>query len=366
MDMLDNTQNRLKLEYRGTHAWGDAQLRRWRETVEHAMDFGPDRQFWYGMQAMIPGDPASIRACAPLGPMCAAGMPMLTESRTTGASVQLDIARQDDALWRVGAETLRYRLNDWWPPSGGMMWPGMFWNIHDGRRDRASVFAEWEQAWTPAWMTLLGMRYTRVASDAGGVQGYDPDPAPPGSWGMIQADAAIFNARKRSRTDHALDVTAMVRHEVSEGLAMELGYAHKVRMPSLYERYTWSAWSMAAVMNNLTGDGNGYVGSVHLQPERAHTLSATVDWRGPDESWQVRLTPYLTRVRDYVDAVTVGTHQPDAFNVHRYANTLPSCTASMPRPNGRLRKVPGAIWHSWRWSTMCTAAVAIPARRCTT
>ena len=50
--------------------------------------------------------------------------------------------------------------------------------------------------------------------------------------------------------------------------------AHKVRSPNVYQRYTWSTWSMAAMMNNIVGDGNGYVGNLDLQPEVAHTLSA--------------------------------------------------------------------------------------------
>jgi iron complex outermembrane receptor protein len=46
-----------------------------------------------------------------------------------------------------------------------------------------------------------------------------------------------------------------------------------VRSPNLYERYTWSTWSMAAVMNNFVGDGNGYIGNIDLKPEKATPLS---------------------------------------------------------------------------------------------
>ena len=37
---------------------------------------------------------------------------------------------------------LRYRLDDWWPPSGGGMWPGTFWNIDDGKRIAARCTPE--------------------------------------------------------------------------------------------------------------------------------------------------------------------------------------------------------------------------------
>ena len=61
---------------------------------------------------------------------------------------------------------------------------------------------------------------------------------------------------------------------------------------------------MAAVMNNLVGDGNGYFGNINLKPEPAHTVSATLDLYAADRRWeQLRVTPYYTRVTDYIDAI---------------------------------------------------------------
>jgi hypothetical protein len=50
------------------------------------------------------------------------------------------------------------------------------------------------------------------------------------------------------------------------------------------------------------GDGNGYVGDVDLEPEKAHTLAATFDWHAADRAWEFRATPYYTHVTDYIDA----------------------------------------------------------------
>lgn len=121
------------------------------------------------------------------------------------------------------------------------MWPGTFWNIRHGRRDRSSAFVEWESRWNPRWMSLLGARVTHLSTDAGAVRGYDIDPAPPGSSMATHAEAAAFNARARHRSDTAVDVTALLRFSPSKRFAAELGYAHKVRMPDLYERYAWSS-----------------------------------------------------------------------------------------------------------------------------
>jgi iron complex outermembrane receptor protein len=60
---------------------------------------------------------------------------------------------------------------------------------------------------------------------------------------------------------------------------------------------------MAAVMNNMVGDGNGYIGNIDLKPETAYTLAATFDWHAADRSWEIKATPYFTRVNDYIDAI---------------------------------------------------------------
>jgi iron complex outermembrane receptor protein len=61
---------------------------------------------------------------------------------------------------------------------------------------------------------------------------------------------------------------------------------------------------MAAVMNNLVGDGIGYLGNINLKPEQAHTVSATLDLHAADRRWeQLRVTRYYSRVTDYIDAI---------------------------------------------------------------
>ena len=65
---------------------------------------------------------------------------------------------------------------------------------------------------------------------------------------------------------------------------------------------------MAANMNNLYGDGNGYVGNVDLKPETAHTFSVSSDWHDKTKkNWSFKATPYFTYVADYIDAVACST-----------------------------------------------------------
>lgn len=304
MDMLENTQHRLNLRYLGQYDWGNLEARAYHEKVDHFMDFGDDKRYWYGSLSGAGSPCAPIRFMGDPAGTCAAGMPMHTEGRTSGATLKADIVLSQRDLLRVGGELQRYRLDDWWPASGGGMGPGTFWNIKDGERDRAALFGEWEARLGPQWMTLLGVRHERVRSDAGDVRGYRTTAGAPGSQ---IADAARFNARGHGRSDGNWDWTALARYTASASLDVEFGLARKVRSPNPYERYTWSTWAMAATMNNFVGDGNGYIGNPDLKPEKAHTVSATFDWHAADRSWEFKATPYYTRVTDYVDAVRCTT-----------------------------------------------------------
>lgn len=316
MDMLGNEQKRFNLRYVGRHDWGELEGRVYHETVSHHMDFGDDKRFWYGSLSGASSVPYGS-PCSPIGMSCAAGMPMDTESTNTGAAAKASIDLSTQDLLRVGGEFQRYRLDDWWPPSGGGMWPATFQNIKDGKRDRTAVFGEWERRVDARWMTLAGLRYERVRMDAGNVQGYSASPT---AMGSQYADANAFNARNHERTDNNVDVTVLSRYTMDATRDVEFGFARKVRSPNLYERYTWSTWAMAAVMNNFVGDGNGYVGNLDLKPEKAHTLSATFDWHEAERSWEFRATPYYTRVTDYVDAVRRTGFVANQFNVLGYAN----------------------------------------------
>jgi iron complex outermembrane receptor protein len=294
MDMTRNDSTQVNLRYRGDYDWGTLEARAYNEQTRHAMQFFDDKLFWYGSNSGAPypdGEP-----CEPSAGMngCAAGMPMDTDANNTGALLKGEIALNDRDLLRVGGEVQRYRLDDWWDPAGKGMWPDTFWNIHDGERDRLALFGEWEARWDPAWQTQLGLRYERVDMNAGEVQGYNA---------TYQADAAAFNAADRGKTDHNVDLTTLARFTPDDTRTVEFGYGRKARSPNLYERYAWSTGGMAMRMVNWAGDGNGYVGNLELDPEVAHTVSASVAWHDADqERWALKVSPYYTYVENYIDA----------------------------------------------------------------
>jgi len=297
MDMTGNDSKQINLSYEGEYDWGMVEARVYREKTRHAMQFGDDKLFWYGPGMMGTADGI---ACTPEGGKmgCAAGMPMDTRGKNTGATFKAEIPLSEQDTLRVGIELQEYRLDDWWEPSGKGMWPNTFVNINDGERDRSAVFAEWEAQWNAKWVTQVGIRGERVDMDAGQVQGYNNDPMMP-----YVVEAAAFNAADRSTTDNNIDLTLLARYTPSETQTVEFGYARKTRSANLYERYTWSTGGMAMRMINMAGDGNGYVGNLELDPEIAHTVSATLDLHDPaQKKWGFQVTPYYTYVDDYIDA----------------------------------------------------------------
>ncbi len=316
MDMTGNDSNQVNLHYEGEFDWGSLDVRGYREHTRHKMQFFDDKLFWYGSDtkttALLDGIP-----CTPSGGMmgCAAGMPMDTEGDNTGLVVKTNIVLSERDLLRVGGEAQNYRLDDWWDPSGRGMWPDTFWNINNGERDRLAAFSEWEAQWNPQLLTQLGVRYERVHMDTGEVQGYNVD-----KYG-VEADA--FNAADRKKSDDNIDLTALARFAPDATRTIEFGYAQKTRSPNLYERYAWSTGGMAMRMINMTGDGNGYVGNLDLEPETAHTVSASFDWHDAgQEEWGLTLSPYYTYVNDYIDArrIDPADTSTDAFVYLQFVN----------------------------------------------
>jgi iron complex outermembrane recepter protein len=302
MDMTQNNSTQLNLHYKGLYSWGKLDARVYHQHVRHEMNFGEDRQFWYGD---------------------APGMPMNTEGKNTGAKLQADINLSNRDVLKVGTEIQHYRLDDWWPASGtGGMAPGTFWNINNGQRDRFDLFAEWDAQWTPQWMTQIGVRSDTVRMNADPVRGY-ADNMKNKSYMMTAKDMAAFNASDRKKTDNNLNFSALARYTPDATQSYEFGFARQARSPNLYERYSWSSWPMAAIMNNFVGDGNGYLGDIDLKPEKANTLSATADWHdATGKQWGVKVTPYYSYVQDYIDAQCAPgkTCPAGQFNVLQYVN----------------------------------------------
>jgi iron complex outermembrane receptor protein len=292
MDMTDNNSRQLSLKNIGRYDWGKLTLNVYHEALRHQMNFGDDKQFLYGAGLNVPG------------------MPMDTKSRTLGLLVKADIDVNAHDRFTLGSEIQRYRLDDYWPaasPNSMIMWPNTFLNIHDGKRNRNALFAEYEHQWHDQLTGLAGIRYEQVKSSVDEVQGYNV--------AQYGAAATAFNNSDRSKTDGNWNATLQMIMLPDAQTQYAFGYAMKTRSPNLYERYTWAsglsgvplinhATTMAMNMNNWFGDGNGYVGNQNLKPETAHTISFTGDWHDDAQTqWQLKVVPYITYVHDYIDAV---------------------------------------------------------------
>ena len=318
MDLLDNQQVRVNFNWKRETDWGQLQSRLYHEKVEHSMDFGPDRQFWYGSNAMGGAACAPLRFAGDPAGTCASGMPMNSDSKNTGLTVSAEIDLAETGLVRLGAEFQQFSLDDYWTPSGGGMGPGTFENINNGERNRNAIFAEHELTIADDWLVMYGVRAERVVRDADDVRGYS---TAMNAMGMQAMEASAFNNAERKHTDTNVDLTLLTRYTLSSQLELELGVAQKVRSANLYEVYPWSSWMMAASMNNLVGDGNGYVGNLALNPETAHTLSGSLSWRSEDGKHQLSVNPYITKVDDYIDAVAVNAGwRTGQYNVLKYQN----------------------------------------------
>lgn len=287
MDMTDNQNQSVNLRYEGEYEWGELNARLSTQRTRHAMDMGTDR-YQYGT-----------------------GMPMLTRADTDSGELSASIPLGEIDTIKTGAEYLRYTLYDWWPPVGGSMGPQTFWNIDNGRRNRLGAYAEWSRNWHPQWQSTIGLRRERVETNASDVQGYNNGLA--AAWGD---DAAAFNAREHRHVDQNWDLSAQLSHQPSARSSLDLGYARKTRSPNLYQRYPWSTNSMAALMNNFVGDGNGYIGREDLRPEVAQTLSVAGQWRAAEpQAWQIKANAYVTHIDDYIDAQRCDFGQCGAANL---------------------------------------------------
>jgi len=280
MDLTHNNATSLNVRYRRTLAAGSLDARFYWQNTLHEMNFLSDK---------VDVDGAG------------ASMPMNTHGRDLGYSVRYEAALSARHTFRAGNELHRLRLDDWWPPVAGMapmMGPDTFVNIDNGRRTRLGTYAEFFSHWNSHWATFFGVRNDTLWSDAGNVQGYSS---------MYAADAAAFNSENHSRTDVNFDLTALARYDANNHAALEFGYARKNRSPNLYERYTWSTGMMAASMIGWFGDGNMYYGNVALKPETGNVVSGTLLLQGhAPKPWEVKLTPHLNSIQDYVDVDVVS------------------------------------------------------------
>lgn len=304
MDLRDNVANLTNLSYKGLLGGVGLESTVFHQHTNHLMDV--------------------------LSSERGGAMPMYTRADEAGVTLKASVASGARSLLTMGHEYRRYRLDDWWPALPGVtsiMGPGTFESIKDGKRDRVAFFAEADTNWSKKFFTNIGLRTDIVTMNTGKVRGYN-------STDNLPDDATAFNGRSHHKRDRNIDATLLNKFVASPNLNLELGFARKTRSPNLYERYAWagsvtdptntgsapsSGASMDMRMINWFGDGNGYVGNIDLRPEVAHKVSASIQVHDRSKKkWEAKLTPYLSQVKDFIDADYIGRSM--GSNFLRFAN----------------------------------------------
>lgn len=302
MDMLRNDSIFGNVHYKGDYDWGKLDGKLYLENTTHFMDIGYDKLFPLYHVADRPYNASHSK------------MPMDVRGRNLGYKIQAEIPFGQRDTFRVGNELHINKINEWWSPVApfagapvtavGGMWPNSFINLNNAERDRVGTFAEWEANWSPAWKSVLGIRYDHTAADTGAVQPYR-------TAGSTVTEAARFNRKDHQRDYDTLDVSALVQYTPNAMSQYEFGYARKNRAPGIYELYPWSTSSMMMSMIGFNGDGNAYVGNMDLKPEIAHNISFTAAFRDAEnDNWEIKATPYFSYVENFIDADRCGPTNP--------------------------------------------------------
>jgi iron complex outermembrane receptor protein len=301
MDSVGNKNYQLNLSQKGEYEWGKLTSRIYVDDTNHKHNFGPDKQYTYNNSS---GQ--------------SYGMPMEADGITAGLAVDTEIFLNDQDTLKVGSEIQYYQLDDTWASNSGegMMTGNAFLNINNGKRNRFDIYGQLDSLWTENWITSLGARLGIVQTDSDDVHGYNQTD----SMSSNQlADSDTFNASKRKKTDENIDISLLTRYNMEEDSSIELGYSMKTRSPNLYQRYTWSTWAMAANMNNLYGDGNGYVGNIDLEPETAHKIGLVLNHQDDNKNWRIKINPYYTYISDYIDANVIA-NRGDGYRNLKFDN----------------------------------------------
>ena len=300
MDSVGNKNYQLNLSQKGEYEWGKLTSRIYVDDTNHKHNFGPDKQYTYNNSS---GQ--------------SYGMPMEADGITAGLAVDTEIFLNDQDTLKVGSEIQYYQLDDTWASNSGegMMTGNAFLNINNGKRNRFDIYGQLDSLWTENWITSLGARLGIVQTDSDDVHGYNQTDMNSNQL----ADSDTFNASKRKKTDENIDISLLTRYNMEEDSSIELGYSMKTRSPNLYQRYTWSTWTMAANMNNLYGDGNGYVGNIDLEPETAHKIGLVLNHQDDNKNWRIKINPYYTYISDYIDANVIA-NRGDGYRNLKFDN----------------------------------------------
>lgn len=155
--------------------------------------------------------------------------------------------------------------------------------------DRLGAFAEWRTGGGPV-EAELGVRMDRHGAKTGAPRFGPGVPAGPANLALGFANA--------DREWSGTTVDASMRLWADLGaLTPRLTLARKTRAPSLIERFSW----LPIEASGGLADGNIYVGTPGLKPEKAWIAELGVDWAGATA--YARPVVYYRRIDDFIQGV---------------------------------------------------------------
>jgi iron complex outermembrane receptor protein len=226
------------------------------------------------------------------------------------------LLNHDHGVWRVGIDGFSEEHDsDIDNPNNPMFFVA---NFNDAEREILGAFVEHERDFGDSWQTEFGVRYNRVESDSGEVNG---SPAM-----MMPAAMALrdnFNQADRKQSDNNFDLVAKTTFQASENLDWYLGLARKQRSPSYQERYLWLPLEATAGL----ADGQLYIGNIGLDSETAQIVELGLDYQSDRLTLSPRL--FYNRVDNYVQGTPLSAMHPATMMV-RMMNNMNSTNRDDP------------------------------------
>lgn len=176
-------------------------------------------------------------------------------------------------------------------------------NFNDAARNSSALFAQWDQRIGERLGLEVGMRYERVAMEAGPVDAQPAQLVDAGMAGMGTPPFAVwtlrnrFNDGDRSVQDDNVELVLKTDYQVTDELGVEVGLARRVRSPTYVERFLW----IPLEINSGLSDLNTYVGDVGLSPETSWQLELGAAWRR--SGFYLAPRAFLRRVDDFIQGM---------------------------------------------------------------
>ncbi|OYW88255.1 MAG: TonB-dependent receptor, partial [Sphingobium sp. 32-64-5] len=155
--------------------------------------------------------------------------------------------------------------------------------------DRLGAFAEWRTGAGPV-EAELGLRVDRHGAETGAPRFGPGVPAGPAGLALTFANA------DREWSGTTVDASMRLWAELG-AFTPRLTLARKTRTPSLIERFSW----LPTEASGGLADGNIYVGTPGLKPEKAWIAELGFDWSGATA--YARPVVYYRRINDFIQGV---------------------------------------------------------------